>query len=180
MLARVADGDRLAFERLYALYAPRLFAFVIRMVSDRERTEEVVNDVLFEVWRRAGTFRGEARVSTWIFGIAHHRALNALRVAGPRFVEDSNALEQLPDPKPGPGETLAARQYHARLVEAIRQLSPEHREVLELTLQHGFSCDEIAAIVGCPVGTVKTRMFHARGRLRTLLGAAGITAEAAL
>ena len=174
LLRAVAAADRGALKRLVALYTPRLFAYVFRMLNEASATEEVVNDTLFEVWRQAGSFRAQSRVSTWIFGIARYRALTAIRARPPKRsgageLEDEIDFDEMESGDPGPEAAAEQSETRAQVAAALDHLSPPHREVIELTFYHGFTCEEIGDIVGCPANTVKTRMFHARARLRDLL-----------
>ena len=171
-LRQIARGDRVAFEKLYASYAPRVFRFLHRMLADTPLAEEATNDVLVEVWKSAARFQGRSAPSTWILGIARFRALNLLR--GRRLPTDQ--LEQVSElalPEPG-GTVQDRRARERRLRSGMEQLSPEHREVLELTFFHGCSYREIAEIAQCPENTVKTRMFHAKRRLKPLLQQLGL------
>ena len=171
-LRQIARGERAAFEKLYASYAPRVFRFLHRMLRDTALAEEATNDVLVEVWKSAARFKGRSAPSTWILGIARFRALNLLR--GRRLPTDQ--LERALDvalPEPG-GTVQDRRTRDHRLRSGMDQLSPEHREVLELTFFHGCSYREIAEIAQCPENTVKTRMFHAKRRLKPLLEQLGL------
>ncbi len=171
-VARIAAGDRGAFEELFAAYHRRVFGYVFRMIGDAPRAEEVTSDVLFEVWKGASRFAGRSRVSTWIFGIAHHKVIDAMRR---RAAEP--AREELPaalaDPGEQPDAGLVRETTRRRLRDALDRLTVEHREVVELAFFEEYSVAEIAAIVRCPANTVKTRLFHARKRLRDVLGAMG-------
>ena len=172
-LARIARGDRSAFEDLYRAYQPRIFGYLYRTLGSAENAEEVATDVMVEVWKQAGTFRGDSKVSTWIFGIARFKALTGLRRVRTDTVE-VEAAGPLIDPGERPDEVLERDSMKSRIRRALAQLSEDHREVMELTFFQGFTYPEIAAVVDCPVNTVKTRMFHARKQLRELLGAGGI------
>jgi len=174
-IARIASQDRTALKLLYDRYAPRVFRFVIRMMKDEAKAQELVNDVMMEVWKSAAKFEGRSAVSTWILGIARFRTLNALR--GSKL--DTVGLDQSPEPEDDSADVSQAKsleQLRGQLRQALDRLSAEHREVVELTFFHGYSYPEIAQILGCPENTVKTRMFHARGKLRPLLERQGITA----
>jgi RNA polymerase sigma-70 factor (ECF subfamily) len=169
LLGRVAEGDRDAFRRLYSHYHRRLHRFLMRLTRERQLTEEVINDTMMVVWQHAADFRGASRVSTWILGIAYRRGLKTLertRNASAQDVIVANA--SVPD-----GVLLDAlsqgTETHDWIDSALAQLSPEHRMVIELAYFLGLSCEEIADIVGCPLGTVKTRMFYGRERLRQVL-----------
>jgi len=170
LLGRIVDGDRAAFDALYRHYYSRLMDFLTRMLTPRELAEEVVNDTMYAVWTGGASFGGRSRVSTWVFGIAYKKALKRLererRGATSPFDEDCQ-LDAGTDPSADVDEAELQRRFQA----ALAQLSPAHRSVVELTFLLEYSYEEAADIVGCPVNTVKTRMFHARARLRALLSA---------
>jgi RNA polymerase sigma-70 factor, ECF subfamily len=169
LLARAATGDRDAFRKLYGLYHRRLHRFLSRLTGERELTEEIINDTMMIVWQQAGQFRGESRTSTWILGIAYRRALKALERRRNLGVQTATlAAAALAD------YTMLDRLSQSAelgdwLDVALGQLSTEHRMVIELAYFLGLSCEEMSKIVDCPVGTVKTRMFYARERLREAL-----------
>ena len=182
LLRRVAAKDRKAFEALYHLYYRRLFGYLLKITRRAEVVEEVLNDVMLAIWKGAGSFDGRSRPSTWIFGIAYHKALKALarQPAGIGSGGDGGDEAERPEPVDhDEPESLAARRELAGVLgRAIGALSPEQRAVVELTYYYGMAYQEIAEIVGCPVNTVKTRMFHARRRLRELLPGLGISGYA--
>lgn len=163
LLRQVAQRDRTAFEVLYRRYHRRLFGFVGRWLREPQTVEEVVDDVMFAVWANAASFEGRSRVSTWIFGIAHHRTRAAMR-----HREADPSLESSPEPAEEDPEFGAVIARDA-LVRALEELSPEQRAVVTLTFFEGFSYAEIATTLDCPVNTVKTRMFLARRLLRAAL-----------
>ena len=162
LLRQVATGDRVAFKELYLIYHRRLARFLMRMTSRHELIEEVINDTLWTVWLKAGAFRGDSLVSTWIVGITYRRALKALRrhgTARPVFAEEAAVA---PD-------VHAEDENRQWLGQALAELPLEQRMVMEFSYLMGHSCEEIAQIMQCPVNTVKTRMFHAREKLRRSL-----------
>lgn len=163
LVARIASGDRGAFDVLYRRYSRRLLGYLLRQVGRRTLAEEVLNDVMMAVWNGASSYEGRSRASTWIFGIARRQALSAL---GRRRCEVSG--DERPETG-APDRRSAGLALRDALGRALRRLSDEHREVVELTFVHEFTYAEIAEIVGCPLGTVKTRMFHARRQLRRIL-----------
>ncbi len=171
LLRRVAARDRGAFEALYHLYYRRLFGYLFKLTQRGEVVEELVNDVLLEVWRGAARFDGRSRPSTWIFGIAYHKALKALARTAPAGEARRDREEPSTD---GPESLLTRRELAGVLGRALAALPLEQRAVVELTYYYELSYPEIAEIVGCPVNTVKTRMFHARRKLRELLPGLGI------
>jgi RNA polymerase sigma factor (sigma-70 family) len=167
LLDRVAAEDVAAFEILYRLYHPRLTRFLRGLLRQRALVEEVLDDTMLVAWRKAHTFDATSKVSTWLFAIAYRQALRALRCVDSVMEFEESAMAS---PQAGPEAQLQQQHLHARIGDALESLSPMHRVVIELTYYHGLSCREIAAITACPVATVKTRMFHARRKLRGLLG----------
>jgi RNA polymerase sigma factor (sigma-70 family) len=164
-LTAIAQGDRAAFERLYRRYYDRLFRFVLRVTGRMNLVEDVINDTMMVIWRKAGEYRAAAQASTWIFGIAYRKALKALS-------RESRVLEyvdEVPEVEAPPPEALDREGLHTAIRQAVMQLPPEHRAVVDLTFFFNRSYEEVAQILDCPVGTVKSRMFHARAKLRPLL-----------
>jgi RNA polymerase sigma-70 factor (ECF subfamily) len=167
LLHDVARGGRAAFEALYRAYHPRLTRFLERMTRRPGVVEEVLDDTMLVVWQRADRYNGRSKVSTWIFAIAYRKALKALHRLDDAVTDDD--ADAHVSPEPGPEQQLGQRELGVALRQALGGLSAAQRAVVELTYFHGFECREIADIVGCPVDTVKTRMFHARRRLKELL-----------
>jgi RNA polymerase sigma factor (sigma-70 family) len=167
LIARIAEGELRAFEDLYRVYHPRLTRFLSNMLRRPELVEEVLNDTMLVVWTRADSYNGNSKVSTWIFAIAYRKALRALRRLD-EPMEDQNA-DTRPCPSDGPEQQLSQRQVQRALLSAMDELSADHRAVVDLTYFHDIGYREIAEIMTCPVDTVKTRMFHARRRLKTML-----------
>jgi RNA polymerase sigma-70 factor (ECF subfamily) len=164
LLNRVGARDLDAFERLYRLYQPRLARFLINLVRQPQLVEEVLDDTMIVVWQTADRFRGTSKPSTWIFAIAYRKALKA-KARWPDPVEPEGE-DRRASAEPGPEEQLRHRRLHDALLAAMNRLSADHRAVVDLTYFHGMGYREIADVTGCPVDTVKTRMFHARRRLR--------------
>jgi RNA polymerase sigma-70 factor (ECF subfamily) len=162
---KVAAGDREALRELYLIYHRRLALFLTRFTRQHDLIEEIINDTLWVVWRKASEFRGDSRLSTWIMGIAYRCALRTLRRRGKRLF-DTLPIENEPLPAPDELDAVETGEWVAL---AIRQLSTDQQLTLELAYGQGHSCEEIAQIMRCPVNTVKSRMFHARTKLRTIL-----------
>ena len=167
LLALIRDADRQAFEQLYRIYHPRLTRFLANLVRRPQLVEEVLNDTLMVVWERADSFKGSSKLSTWIFAIAYRKAMKALRRQD-EAIEDKDS-ELRTSLEPGPEETLGQNKMHSLLMQAMSELSPDHRAVVDLTYFHEIGYREIASILECPVNTVKTRMFHARRHLKLKL-----------
>lgn len=181
LLERVAGGDQQAFEDLYHRYHRRLFGYLLRLLRRPALIEEVLDDVMLAVWQGARRFDGRSQASTWILGIAHHKALKALERAK-RTAEREG--DEPPDPETessgenrGPEAAAVRSELRRKLRSAMEVLSPVQRAVVELTFFYGHSYPEVAEIVGCPVGTVKTRMFHARRLLKERLPELGLDAD---
>jgi RNA polymerase sigma-70 factor (ECF subfamily) len=164
LVARVVARDQAAFAELYGLYRRRLARFLGRFLASPQVIDEVINDVMFVVWQDASRFELRSKVSTWIFGIAWHKALKALDRQ-----KRSTPLEPATTELEGPDAGASALEVREWLGCALDRLSPDQRLVVELTFFAGCSYQEIAKIAHCPVNTVKTRMFHARHRLRDIL-----------
>lgn len=168
LLRRIAGRDRAAFHELFEAFYRRLSRFCARLLNDPQLVEEVVNDTMMVVWRKAESFNARSQVSTWMFGIAYRLAMKALasrqlRAGG---IEYHGALQG--DAGSSVETQLEDTEVRELLGVALMRLSPDHRAVLELAYFMGYSCAEIAGIVDCPVNTVKTRLFKARERLRVM------------
>jgi RNA polymerase sigma factor (sigma-70 family) len=167
LLERIKAHDVDAFERLYRIYQPRLARFLINLVKRPQLVEEVLDDTMMVVWQTAASFRGSSKLSTWVFAIAYRKALKA-RARWPDPVEDGEHDTQVSN-DPLPDADLQQSRVRAALLAAMAGLSAEQRAVVDLTYFHGLGYRDIAEILDCPVDTVKTRMFHARRRLRQAL-----------
>ena len=165
LIARIAEGDRKAFEELYYLYHRRMARFLTRLTRRYELAEEIINDTFWVVWRKAGDFRGDSQPSTWIFGIAYRKARSAFR-ASARLAERSFEASDEPLTTQAPAGAEELRDW---LGQALSRLPVEQRMAVELCYELGYSCEEIGAIMDCPANTVKTRLFHARAKLQKLL-----------
>jgi RNA polymerase sigma-70 factor (ECF subfamily) len=171
LLTGIRSGNRAALKTLYVKYYPRLLRFIYRITGQLELAQEGINDTMLVVWRDSGAFQGRSTVATWIMGIAYRKALSLHRDARRRSerqldVEDFDEWIERSGAAERPRDSTEIRDL---LTRAIFQLSPDQRAVVELTYFYGCSYKEIAEIVSCPVNTVKTRMFHARRKLKTLL-----------
>lgn len=180
LLVKIAAQDRKAFEEFYYHYAQRIGHFLSKMLQRHDWVDEGVNDVMLTVWQSAGRFDPErAKVSTWLFGIAHNKGLKILERAGRRREmplseaadeylqgenDDNDPLETKQDPS-NPEQQVMGWQLGEALTWAISKLSEEHRCVIELSFNNNCSYQEIAEIMSCPENTVKTRMYHARKKL---------------
>ncbi len=173
LMARVAEGDRRAIRLLFERYQLIVYRFALRLVGNSATAEDIVSDVFLDLWRHAASFEGRARLSTFILAIARNKAVSAMRGRTDQPLEDA-MLKAIPDPASTAEETLVASARSALMRQGLTQLSPAHREIIDLVYYHEKTIEEVAAIVGAPPATVKTRMFYARKRLAEHLKAAGI------
>jgi len=173
LLQASAGGDLKAFEALYRLQHPRLARFLRRVTARPDVIDEVINETMWVVWRKAASFRGDSSVDTWITGIAYRTTLKALRGTAPAAELGECLLDpaQLAEAAAAaaPGDSIAERDDREWIARGLRTLPDDQRLTLELAYVLGHTCEEIAAVMGCAVGTVKARMFHARVRLRNVL-----------
>ncbi|HYY38750.1 MAG TPA: sigma-70 family RNA polymerase sigma factor [Xanthobacteraceae bacterium] len=172
LIGRIATGDRLAMQVLYARYHVRVFRFVVRLVRDESTAEDLISEVFLDVWRQAGRFEGRSAVSTWLLAIARFKALSALR-RRPDEELDEETAGAIEDPSDDPATALEKQDKSVMLRKCLAGLSAEHREIIDLVYYHEKSVEEVAEIVGIPQNTVKTRMFYARKRLAELLKSEG-------
>ncbi|MGD0961532.1 MAG: sigma-70 family RNA polymerase sigma factor [Methylomonas sp.] len=164
-LGRIAQGDQAAFEQLYKNYYPRLFRFILRMTRQPELVEELIQETLMVVWLKPGEFNRQSKLSTWIFGIAYHKALKALAKHARRG-QDIDVTELCDSLGDSSGNPAQKRENEDWLNRALAILPAEQRAVIELTFYHDMAYQEIAKILDCPENTVKTRMYHARKKLQ--------------
>lgn len=167
LLGRIAAGDKLAFEALYRAYFPRLSRFVGRMARSAPLIEEVVNDTMLVVWQKAASFDGSCKPSTWIFAIAYRKTLKGLKASDEPVESDAALYED--EAGNQPEQAFSRQQLQHTVAMALERLPLAQRAVMVLTYYHDMAYGDIADIVECPLNTVKTRMFHARHRLKDLL-----------
>jgi RNA polymerase sigma-70 factor (ECF subfamily) len=166
LLNRIAAKDEKAFVELHRQYARSIFAFALNRLHDRDEAETVVSDTLYEIWRQPLRFRGESRFSTWLLGIARYKILDRLRG---REEEYDELDDEMPSGDLGAFDILAAKQRQAGVRRCMERLEDVQRESLQLVFYEGFSLGEVAEVQQCPENTVKTRLFHARKKIKSCL-----------
>ena len=176
LVRRLAAGDERALEEVYARHGRRLYVYALRLTGSEVRAEEVVQDSLVAAWRAARSFRSDSRVSTWLLGIVHNKALNAIRRRQLPTAPLGETLDP-PDRAEGTEERFAGVERRRAIERALSDLSPEHRAVLDLVFYEELPLAEVAAVRGCPVGTVKSRLSYAKAHLRRALERAGLRRE---
>ncbi len=161
LINRIAAGDKLAMHALFAKHRTPIYRWLLRFVSNETLAEDLLSEVFLDVWRQAGRFEGRSSVATWLMSIARFKALSARR----RRTEaelDEKIETTVADTANDPEAALQEKHRGELLRQALTQLSPEHREVIDLVYYHEKSIDECARVLGIPAATVTTRMFYAR------------------
>ena len=174
LIERIADGDKRAMQVLYARHNVRVYRFILRLTGNQSLAEDLVNEVFLDVWRQADGFEAKSQVSTWLLAIARYKSLSALRRRTDEPLDDQMAAN-IEDTADTPEAVLGTQTRNMIVQKCLTQLSPAHREVIDLVYYHEKSVDEVAKIVGVPPATVKTRMFYARSKMADLLKTAGVS-----
>ena len=176
LLEKVATGNRLAMQVLFARHHARIYRFILRLIGNPTTAEDLTSEVFLSVWRQAHRFEARSAVSTWLLAIARYKALAELR-RRPEALSDEETVEAR-DPADDPEAAFEHKHRGEILRRCLTRLSREHREIIDLVYYHEKSVQEVAEIVGIPGNTVKTRMFYARRKLSELLEAEGVIGTA--
>jgi RNA polymerase sigma-70 factor (ECF subfamily) len=174
LVALIAGRDKRALQTLYSRHHVRIFRFALRFLNDEAAAEDTVSEVFIDVWRQAERFEGRSQVTTWLLAIARNKALSLLRRRSSEELDDEVA-EFIEDPSDNPEAAMLKSQRASVLQDCLTQLSPAHREIVDLVYYHEKSVEEVAQIISVPANTVKTRMFYARKRIGELMAAKGIS-----
>ncbi|HQU28552.1 MAG TPA: sigma-70 family RNA polymerase sigma factor [Nitrospirales bacterium] len=168
-----------AFAALYQRYEKRVFQYLITVVNDPTLAEETLVEVMLAVWKGLNTFQGQSKVSTWIFGIAHHKAVDALRkvTSQQRSGTPLEDIVETAESGHNPMEDAQQNRMATLTNHAIAALSPDHREVIHMAFYEGLPYPEIAELLRIPVNTVKTRVYYAKQQLKKNLAQQGVTEE---
>jgi RNA polymerase sigma-70 factor, ECF subfamily len=181
LLARARAGDAPAFCELAASHEARLLQQACGLCRDFPTAEDLASETLIEAWRSLARYNQTCRFSTWLFSILLHRHQKHLRRARSRPIplsrlpageaaERSQIQENLPSANPSPAEAAAQRESCDRLRTAIESLPEKHRQVVLLRFFEDASLPEIAVLIGCSIGTVKSRLHYALEKLHDLQG----------
>jgi len=168
LVERIAGGDKLAMQVLFARHRTAIYRWLLRFVGNETVAEDLLSDVFLDVWRQAGRFEGRAAVSTWLLSIARFKALSARR-RRPDAELDEVIEATVADPTDDPEVMLEKKNRDELVHEALTTLSSEHREIIDLVYYHEKSVEECAQILSIPRATVKTRMFYARKKLAEMV-----------
>ncbi len=168
LVNRIAAGDKLAMQALFARHQTPVYRWLLRFVSNETLAEDLLSEVFFDVWRQAGRFERRSSVSTWLMSIARFKALSARRRRAEAEL-DEKIETTVADTANDPEAALQEKNRGELLRQALTLLSPEHREIIDLVYYHEKSIAECAEIIGIPAATVKTRMYYARKNLAELI-----------
>ena len=174
LLSRVAQGDQRAFAELYDVIAPRMLGLVRHVLKDHAQSEEVLQEVLLEVWQTASRFDpNKGRAVTWMLTMAHRRAIDRVRSAQSSRDRDVKiGIRDLDREYDQVAERAEIRIEHERVATALNKLTDLQRQAVELAYYGGYSHSEVSTMLGVPMGTVKTRLRDGMIRLREELGVA--------
>lgn len=173
LIRRIARRDQTAMSALYARHNVRLYRYLVRLVRNEAIAEELMNEVFLETWRKADYFEGRSAVSTWLMSIAHNKAVSLIRKRSEDQLDDAVAV-QIADHDDTPEVASQKRSKAEAMRSCMEQLSPDHREIIDLVYYHDKSVSEAAEILEIPENTVKTRMFYARKKLAEFMREAGV------
>jgi len=175
VMAVATKRDRTAFARLFDFYAPRVYAYLLRLRLDPGVADELTQDVMTTLWQKAELFdRTKSSVGTWLFRIAHNRRIDVHRRSREDAVPEPRPTDT-PDPSPAPDDSLDMSQREASIRAALRLLPEEQLDLIRLAFFEGLSHGDIASQTGLPLGTVKSRLRLAFSRLRRSLEQGGVT-----
>ncbi len=160
LMKRVTAGDKGAMQTVYLDHAADLTRFITARLGDPAEAADLVHETMMDVWRDAHRFEGRGSLRSWIFRIARNKTVDRVRKARRNVLTDEDP--DVEDERPGPAALLAAAQNAERLATCIAHLSDRHKAVIHLAFFEDLTYEEIAEIEDCPVGTVKTRIFHAK------------------
>ena len=176
LVLRFQSGERAAFEELVARYRDRIYNYLRAMTGSDADAEDLTQEAFVRAYMNVGSFRRDASFHTWLYRIAYNGYLDSVRRLKRRqtfsldqpLTDDEEPLE-FPDPSAGPADQAERLELQGILVTALQGLPEKLRAVVVLHDVHGYCYEEIAGVVGCPIGTVRSRLFHARQRLRRKL-----------
>ena len=180
LVERARDGDARAFEALVNRYKDRIYSYVSRMLHDPIEAEDIAQETFVRAFQSLPHFRGASSLQTWLYRIASNLVIdsvrrqkrredNALSLDAPVDTDDGDMQRELADERRGPAELAESSVIQEEVRSAVARISPKLRPVLVMYDLQGMSYQEIAEILGCPLGTVKSRLFNARAQLKEQL-----------
>ena len=169
LVQKIASGDHSAMKQVYELHSGPLFHFVKNWLADPHEASDIVHETMLEVWKRADRFEGRSSLKSWIFSIARNKSIDKNRKSSRLSYTDE--IPDMADDEANPMEAMVVSQDAAILKSCIANLSETHRRMIHLAFYEDLSYREISEIEDCPIGTVKTRILHAKKLLmRDLAG----------
>lgn len=168
LLARIADGEERAMKQFYDANADLIYRYIVARSGDTVLAADILNEVMLQVWRHPQGFEGRSKLSTWLIGIGRHKLLDHYRRQSRHQARhEAEALdEQLEDDSPDACCAVASEQLAGFIRDCVERLAAAHREVVHLAFFEEMAYPEIASVIGCPVGTIKSRIHHAKEKLR--------------
>jgi len=166
-LKRISQGDQTAMKEIYDLHSGPLFHFVKTWLSDTHEALDIVHETMMEVWNRAERYQGRSSAKSWIFSIARFKAIDKNRKRSRMVYTDVEP--EILDESADPFDALLISQDSEHIRACVNELSDAHKRVIQLAFYQDMSYKEIAKIEDCPVGTIKTRVLHAKNLLRRAL-----------
>lgn len=177
LLLQIIAQSEVALAQFYRRFGNVIMAFAMSHLASEQDCREIVNDVLLTVWSSAGRFAGRSSVRTWVLGITHHKTMDCLRKRQ-RQRQNRNQDDYLHEPATADNileQAVAAQDTTMQIHQCLTKLSAAQRDVIHLAFFADLTCSEIAEVVDCPIGTVKTRLMHAKEKLKQLLQESGWT-----
>lgn len=168
LLKKIGAGSDQAMADFYRLYENRLYKFILSKLNDSFEAADILNETFLEVWRKAGTFEGRSKVATWVFGIAYYKTMDRHRKKKPVLIDEDN-FPEIVDESADAMACLLSDERGGHVKHCLAALKKPHRMVMQLSFFEDMTYSEIAKIVDCPEGTVKTRMFHAKEAMKHCL-----------
>jgi RNA polymerase sigma-70 factor (ECF subfamily) len=172
LLLDIAGRDQPSLEAFYALFETTVYRFALSRLNDSHAASDILNEVMMEVWKSAGRFKGQSRVSTWLLGITLHKVIDHDRKQTRHKAQelDENVIANMVDNSDiDHAQVMVGVQDAEALQQCVQGLPDNHREVIHLAFFEDLGYEEIAAIVECPLGTVKSRVYHAKSMLKKCL-----------
>jgi RNA polymerase sigma-70 factor (ECF subfamily) len=167
LVQRIANGDESALKAFYQKHENKIYNFAYARLNDSFDASDVVNEVMLEIWKNAYRFEGRSKATTWFFGIAHHKVVDKLRKRGHRTMVALD--ERLEDDSVDMAAVIEAARNSEHVKHCMQKLSDEHRQVIHMAFFQDLGYPEISEIADCPLGTVKSRIFHAKAALKKCL-----------
>lgn len=168
LIEDIANRDEDALVRFYRSLGGAVYSFAHSRLRSTQDASEILNEVMLEVWHSANRYEGRSAVRTWVLGITNHKILDRLRKRQ-REILDYEEHKETADDTAGPAELIAAAENRDWVLHCLERLNDNHRQVVYLAFFEELPYSEIAEVLQCPEGTVKTRMYHAKQQFKRCL-----------